>query len=127
MWVQSLGQEDPLEEGMAIHSSVLAWKNPWTEEPGSLLSLGSQRASHDGSNRACMHTHVQLEQYAAGVKVCVSEPSWLQKGAQLGSHLQPSSVVSWGLTQGDQGDRDTTKTLLIAGGKPGGKTGTTIK
>ena len=36
MWVQSLGQEDPLEEGMATHSSILAWRFPWTEEPGRL-------------------------------------------------------------------------------------------
>ena len=36
MWVQSLGQEDPLEEGMATHSSILAWRFPWTEEPGGL-------------------------------------------------------------------------------------------
>ena len=39
MWVQSLGQEDPLEKEMATHSSVLAWKIPWTEEPGSLQSM----------------------------------------------------------------------------------------
>ena len=43
-WVQSLGQEDPLEEGMATHSSVLAWKIPWTEEPGGLQSMGSQES-----------------------------------------------------------------------------------
>ena len=41
-WVQSLGWEDPLEEGTAIHSSILAWKIPWTEEPGRLQSMGSQ-------------------------------------------------------------------------------------
>ena len=46
-WVQSLGQEDPLEKGMATHSSILAWKTPWTEEPGRLQSMGSQRARHD--------------------------------------------------------------------------------
>ena len=40
--VQSLGQEDPLEEGMATHSSILAWRIPWTEEPGGLWSTGSQ-------------------------------------------------------------------------------------
>ena len=40
MWVQSLGQEDPLEEEMATHSSVLAWKIPWTEEPGGVQSMG---------------------------------------------------------------------------------------
>ena len=41
-WVQSLGQEDPLEKEIAIHSSTLAWKIPWTEEPGGLQSMGSQ-------------------------------------------------------------------------------------
>ena len=42
-WVQSLGQEDPLEEGMATHSNTLAWRIPWTEEPGGLQSMGSHR------------------------------------------------------------------------------------
>ena len=46
-WLQSLGQEDPLEEGMATHYSILAWRTPWTEEPGSLHSMGSQRVRHD--------------------------------------------------------------------------------
>ena len=41
-WVPSLGQEDPLEKGMATHSSILAWEIPWTEEPGGLQSIGSQ-------------------------------------------------------------------------------------
>ena len=45
--VQSLGQEDPLEKEMATHSSILAWKIPWTEEPGRLQSMGSQRVGHD--------------------------------------------------------------------------------
>ena len=45
-WVQSLGWEDPLEEGMATHSSILAWRIPWTEEPGRLQSMGSQRVRH---------------------------------------------------------------------------------
>ena len=45
--VQSLGQEDPLEEGMAAHSSILACEIPWTEEPGGLQSMGSQRVKHD--------------------------------------------------------------------------------
>ena len=46
-WVQSLGQEDPLEKEMATHSSDLAWKIPWTEEPGGLQSMGLQRVRHD--------------------------------------------------------------------------------
>ena len=45
--VQFLGQKDPLEKGMAIHSSILAWRIPWTEEPGGLQSVGSQRVGHD--------------------------------------------------------------------------------
>ena len=46
-WVWPLGQEDPLEKEMATHSSILAWKIPWTGEPGSLKSTGSQRVGHD--------------------------------------------------------------------------------
>ena len=48
--VQSLGQEDPLEKGMATHSSILAWRIPWTEEPGELQSIGSQRVRHSLEN-----------------------------------------------------------------------------
>ena len=47
MQVPSLGQEDPLEEGMATNSSILAWRIPWTEEPGELQSMGLQRVGHD--------------------------------------------------------------------------------
>ena len=46
-WIQFLGQEDPLEKEMAIHSSTLAWKTPWTEEPDRLQSMGSQRLGHN--------------------------------------------------------------------------------
>ena len=46
-WVQPLGQEDPLEEGMATHSGILAWRVPWTEEPGELQCTGSQRVRRD--------------------------------------------------------------------------------
>ena len=54
--VQSLGWEDPLEEGLATHSSILAWRIPWTEEPGGLWSTGSQRVRHDlATEHACTH------------------------------------------------------------------------
>ena len=46
-WVRSLGWEDPLEEGMVTHSSILAWRMLWTEEPGRLESMGSQTVEHD--------------------------------------------------------------------------------
>ena len=55
MWIQSLGQEDLLEEGMATHSSILVWKIPWTEEPGGLQSMGSRRARYDWAH-TCAHT-----------------------------------------------------------------------
>ena len=47
MWVQSLGQEDPLEKEMGTHSSILAWKIPWTEEPGRLQSMWSKRVGYN--------------------------------------------------------------------------------
>ena len=47
IWVRSLGQEDPLEKSMAAHSSILAWRIPWTEEPGRLQSMGLQRVRYD--------------------------------------------------------------------------------
>ena len=54
MQVPSLGQEDPLEESMATHSSILTWRIPWTEEPGGLQSIGSHRVGHDRSDLAHM-------------------------------------------------------------------------
>ena len=57
--IRSLGQEDPLKEGMATHSSILAWRIPWTEEPGGLWSVGSQNVGHNWSNWA--HTHMLME------------------------------------------------------------------
>ena len=52
--VQAMGQEDPLEKGMATHSSILAWKIPWTEEPGGLQSLGVQRVGHSWVTNPCL-------------------------------------------------------------------------
>ena len=57
MWVQSLGQEDLLEEEMAPHSSIFAWKISWAEEPGRLQSMGPQRV---GYNWAHTHTYVRV-------------------------------------------------------------------
>ena len=59
-WVWSLDWEDPLEEGMATHSSILAWRIPWTEEPGALWSTGSQRVGHDWSYLACTRACVEM-------------------------------------------------------------------
>ena len=54
-WVQSLGQKDLLEKEMSIHSSILAWRFPWTEQPGGLQSMGSQRVGPNWREWACMH------------------------------------------------------------------------
>ena len=58
-WVQFPGWEDPLEEGMAIHSSILPWRIPWKEEPGGLQSIGSPRVGHDWAT----NTHTQSCNY----------------------------------------------------------------
>ena len=57
MQVRSLGQEDPLEEGMATHLSLLAWEIPWTEDPGGLQSIGLQRVRHDLVTKELQQTH----------------------------------------------------------------------
>ena len=54
-WVRSLDWEDPLQKEMETHTSNLAWKIPWKEEPGRLQSMGSQRVRHDYSDLECMH------------------------------------------------------------------------
>ena len=59
----SLGQEDPLEMEMSTHSSILAWRIPWTEEPGGLQSMGSERFRHDSSDLACAHTCTYVSVY----------------------------------------------------------------
>ena len=61
MQVQSLGQEDPLEEGMATHTSILPGESPWTEDPGGLQSIGSQRVRHNRSDLACTHQLLNVD------------------------------------------------------------------
>ena len=65
--VRPLGWKDPLEKGMATHSSILAWRAPWTEEPGRLRSLGSQRVRHDWSDLAHRHS-IEEQRYLKRAK-----------------------------------------------------------
>ena len=58
--VQPLGQGDPLEEEMGTHSGILAWRIPWTEEPGRLQSMGLQRVGHNWTGNTHTHTHRHL-------------------------------------------------------------------
>ena len=69
MWVWPLGQEDPLEGAIATHSSILAWRIPWTEKSGKVQSIGSQRVGHDWSDWACTHAHTCINYL---ITACVS-------------------------------------------------------
>ena len=92
MWetqVQVLGREDPLEKEMAIHSSTLAWKIPWTEEPGRLQSMGSLRAGHDCDFTFTFQFHTLEKEMATHSSV----PAWRTPGTgkpgglpSMGSH-----------------------------------------
>ena len=66
--VWSLGREDSLENGVANHFSILAWRIPWTEEPGELQSMGLQRVGHNWNDSACMHVCVYVCIY---IYVCI--------------------------------------------------------
>ena len=67
MQIQSLGREDPLEKEMATHSSVLAWRIPWTEEPSGLQSTGSQRVRHGLETKPIPHLWPSLEEHGASL------------------------------------------------------------
>ena len=72
-WVGLLGWEDPLEKGMATHSSTFAWKIPWTEEPGRLQSIGLQRVGHDSATSLSLSACIQaLEAVPVPHKSCVT-------------------------------------------------------
>ena len=71
-WIQLLGQEDPLEKEMATHSSILTWEIPWTEEPGGLQSIGSQRVGH-GYSRIYILFHYGYSQDIEYHSLCYSE------------------------------------------------------
>ena len=70
-WVPSLGREDPLEKEMAIYSSTIAWKIPWTEEPGRLQSMGSQRVRHDWA------TSLSLSLYTIMIRFYILIIKWV--------------------------------------------------
>ena len=78
MWVRSLGSEEALEEGMAIHSSILAQIIPWTEEPGGLQSMGLHRGRHD-----LAHTYLTILLIVLGLFACF----WLQNVKKVLIHM----------------------------------------
>ena len=90
MWVQSLGQEDPMERAVATHFSILAWEIPWTKEPGRLQSMGSQRVRH---NLATKQVLVKLEVLRMGwLMVCVSPASPKDLKKLKRCHFSPDEI-----------------------------------
>ena len=91
--VRSLGQEDPLEEEMATHSSTLAWKIPWTEEPGRLQSMGSQTVGHDWATSWASLVAQTVKRLSAMQETRVWSLGWedpLEK--EMAAH---SSILAW--------------------------------
>ena len=93
-WAWSLGWEDPLEKGMATHSSVLAWKIPWTEEPGGIQSTGSQRDKYNWTTKPFTVTLSMLwelyDLYIEMLRVDMAENNYLsikKKEMVWGDHL----------------------------------------
>ena len=98
--VQSLGQEDPLEREMATHSSILAWKTPWTEKPGGLQSMGSPRVRHDWATSLSSHQQIPTKEWewrngllavsVAGGRLC----GWLsQRSGREGCTVRPAWLL----------------------------------
>ena len=87
-WVRSLGQEDLLENGMATHSSTLAWRIPGTEEPGWLQSIESQRVRQDWSDWVCVYTHTYTH-----TRIFIPNWSSLMMRVDLCSFVSP--VFDW--------------------------------
>ena len=67
-WIQSLGQEDSLEKGMATHSSIPAWRIPWTEEPGGLQFMGSQRVRHNWASNTIIMINIPLDMLTGAIE-----------------------------------------------------------
>ena len=82
-WVWSLGQEDPLEKGMVTHSSILAWRIPWTEEPHRLQFMGSQRVGHSGATKTFTNIYIYLNHFAVCLKLTHCKPTRLQQKNSL--------------------------------------------
>ena len=97
--VWSLGWKDPLEKGMAAHSSILAWRIPWTEEPGGLQSRGSQRVGHDWvTAHTCVRKERALTKVSPSSSMPALDPAWAISitHPMVGTLLKPQRELSAG-------------------------------
>ena len=115
-WVWSLGQEDPLEKEMATHSSTLAWEISWTEEPGRLQSMGSQRVRHDWVTKLSL-SYAQWVQFSLSVMSDSLPPHGLQPTRLLCPWDFPGKSTGVGcyFLQGIFPTRDRTWVSRVAG------------
>ena len=97
-WVQSLCQKDPLEKGMATHSSILGWRIPWTEEPGGLQSMGSQRVGHTWATNTRASSITRGEQGLWGVAGFLWGVHCLSGGLTSCSDLKMKAMGPWGVS-----------------------------
>ena len=108
-WVRSLGQEDPLEKEMATHSSILAWKIPWTEDPDRLQSMGSQRVRHDWET-SLTHSLIITYNYKIQPVHSKGDQSWVFIGRTDAKAetpiLWPPHVKSWLIGKDSDAGRD---------------------
>ena len=88
--VQFLGWKDPLEMGMAIHFSILAWRIPWTEEPGRLQSMGSPRVRHHWVTNTHTHTHTHTHTPVRRAEMTCSSDDSAQRKYTISANLEPS-------------------------------------
>ena len=93
--IQSLGQEDPLEKGMVISPTILAWEIPWTEEPGGLESTESQRVRHDWPSGARLHTWPLTHLLCCASVSSLRPKQWVLKTVIKVSMTE--SIAPWGL------------------------------
>ena len=91
-YIRSLGREDPLEKGMATHSSILAWRIPWTEEPGEPQSMGLQRVGHDWVTNT--HIHTSREQVHCRNQISLKQTNKKkQKKEEVSIVVEPTSFT----------------------------------
>ena len=119
--VRSLGWEDPLEKGTAIHSGILAWWIPWTEKPGGLQSMGSQRAGHDWASEyynVVIYAHLTDWDTKVKVKVPQSCPTLCDPMCCIvhGIQARTPELVDFPFSRGSSQPRDQTQVSHTADG-----------
>ena len=117
MQIQSLGQEDPLKEGMATHSCILPWEIPWTEEPGGLPSMGSHRVGHDWSDLAAARISCWSDYFIHSFYVYIDVFRTFETQVVLVVKNPPANA-------GDIRDADS---ILGLGRSPGGRHGNPLQ